>query len=68
MPVVDGRSLLIRLRAGGSTVPVIVVSSAANAAMTAEMTALGAAAVLRKPPSPAAACESLRLVPGALAR
>jgi two-component system, chemotaxis family, chemotaxis protein CheY len=59
MPVLDGRALLSKLRQSGNGVPVIVVSSAANAALTEELLALGAAAVVKKPPSPALALAAL---------
>jgi CheY-like chemotaxis protein len=59
MPGMDGRALLIELRERKLGIPIIVVSSAANAALSAELTQLGAAAVVRKPPTPALALQAL---------
>jgi two-component system, chemotaxis family, chemotaxis protein CheY len=60
MPVMDGRALLLALKRQNVAIPTIVVTSAANAALVAELKQLGALAVLRKPPTPALALEALR--------
>lgn len=64
MPVVDGRTLLRTLRKRPEDIPVIVVSSATNAALVLELSELGAVAVVKKPPTPALAVEALKRVPG----
>lgn len=67
MPVMDGVELLRRIQASPKLhgLPVIVVSSAGNAARERELRLLGAGAVLGKPVSPAALAAALvELLPG----
>ncbi|MGH8584232.1 MAG: response regulator transcription factor [Gammaproteobacteria bacterium] len=49
MPVMDGLTLLRTLREQGRQYPVVVLSAAAEPSRELHLTALGAAAVLRKP-------------------
>ncbi len=64
MPEMDGQELLRRIsaspRAFGATI--VVVSSSCNAARAKELQALGAAAVLAKPLTPAKLAEALESV------
>ena len=55
MPVMDGQSLLRRMKANPKLngIPVLVITSAGNPAKEAELMELGALAVLNKPVSPA---------------
>lgn len=61
MPGLDGRGLVTKMRSDPRYVhtPVIVVSSAANPQLQQEMGALGAQAVVKKPPSPEQAARCL---------
>lgn len=58
MPILDGMRFLKRLP-GGKQPPIIVLSASSNAAVTAQVEKLGAAAVARKPVDPE---EFLKLV------
>ena len=64
MPGLDGRSLIRRMRddARWTRIPVIVVSSAANAELQTELKALGAQAVIKKPPNPEHAAKCLEVL------
>lgn len=64
MPAVDGRTLIrkMRLDARWRTIPVIVVSSAANAELHNELKALGAQTVIKKPPNPEHAAKCLEVL------
>ncbi len=62
MPKMHGRDVLIALRRSGNTVPVIIISSAVNATVTAELLSQGATAVLSKPFSPMALCDVVELL------
>lgn len=64
MPELDGRSLLKEMRSDvrWSVIPVIIVSSAANAELQSELKLLGAQAVVKKPPSPEQASQCLRVL------
>ncbi len=55
MPNMDGAALLKRVKASPrlTNLPVLVISSAGNPAKEEELMALGAFAVMSKPPSPA---------------
>ncbi len=55
MPEMDGKDLLIRVKASPKTtdIPVVVVTSAGNPAKEKELMSLGALAVLTKPVTPA---------------
>jgi two-component system chemotaxis response regulator CheY len=61
MPVMDGEMLLKRIKGSPRLclLPVLVVTSAGNAAKEAELLKLGACGVLRKPISPAALSRKL---------
>ena len=54
MPVLDGRSMLKRIKSSPRTcdIPVVVISSASNPASDVELVAEGAFAVLSKPITP----------------
>ena len=62
MPNMDGNSLLRRIKASPKLhdMPVLVVSSANNAAKEAELLKAGAFAVINKPVSPAAVAQRLQ--------
>lgn len=64
MPILDGRGLLKTMRgeSGLAKIPVIVVSSATNVELQRELQALGARAVIKKPPSPEQAAKCLDAV------
>lgn len=64
MPGIDGRTLIrhMRLDPRWHAVPVIVVSSAANAELHNELRVLGAQAVIKKPPSPEHAAKCLEVL------
>jgi two-component system, chemotaxis family, chemotaxis protein CheY len=64
MPGLDGRALIqkMRLDARWQKLPVIVVSSAANAELHNELKTLGAQAVLKKPPTPEHAAKCLEVL------
>lgn len=64
MPGLDGRGLIkrVRLDARFNAVPVIVVSSAANSELRAELELLGAQAIIKKPLSPEHAAKCLELL------
>lgn len=61
MPVLDGRSMLRRLKSSPGTcaVPVVVISSASNPASDSELVAQGAYAVLSKPITPPALISAI---------
>lgn len=59
MPHMTGKDLLVERKKQGSTVPVIVVSSAVNQAESEELVSLGATIVIKKPLSPAGAARAL---------
>jgi two-component system, chemotaxis family, chemotaxis protein CheY len=62
MPDINGRELIRTMRADDrwADIPIIVVSSAANAELQTELKQLGAQAVLRKPPNPEHASRCLQ--------
>lgn len=64
MPGLDGRGLIARMRSEPrwENIPVIVVSSAANGELQRELKALGALAVVKKPPNPEHAAKCLEVV------
>lgn len=64
MPGIDGRALIQRMRSEPrwADIPVIVVSSAANAELQKELKALGASAVVKKPPNPEHAAKCLEVL------
>lgn len=64
MPGLDGRALIGRMRGDSrwAHIPVIVVSSAANAELQRELKALGAQAVVKKPPNPEHAAKCLEVI------
>jgi two-component system, chemotaxis family, chemotaxis protein CheY len=66
MPVLDGRALIKQMRGDPRwlNVPIIVISSAANRELVNELRALGAQAILKKPPSPEHAARCLELLKG----
>ena len=61
MPDMDGTELVRRVKSDKrySPIPVLVITSAKNAAKEAELLGLGAAAVVAKPVSPAAMKQAL---------
>ncbi|MEE9553448.1 MAG: response regulator [candidate division Zixibacteria bacterium] len=61
MPKMDGRSLLMHVKASPrlSELPVLVISSVSNPAKVEELLGLGASAILGKPVSPADLAEVL---------
>jgi two-component system chemotaxis response regulator CheY len=62
MPVMDGTALLKWVKGSPrlTELPVLVITSAGNAAKEAELCGLGAFGVLNKPVSPAALMEALK--------
>ncbi len=64
MPGLDGRQLVTAMRKDPrwAHIPVIVVSSAANSELQRELKALGAQAVLKKPPNPEHAAKCLEVL------
>lgn len=69
MPVMDGRTLLRFMRSSPrlNAIPVIVVSSLVNEAAEQELRSMGAAAVIRKPLSPAALAAAVASIAGVTA-
>jgi two-component system chemotaxis response regulator CheY len=61
MPVLDGRSMLKRIKSSPKTcdIPVVVISSASNPASDVELVAEGAFAVLSKPITPPVLISSI---------
>ena len=49
MPGMSGLDLMIRLTAGGSTIPVVLITARSDSQLEAKAAAAGAACLLRKP-------------------
>jgi two-component system chemotaxis response regulator CheY len=69
MPIMDGRTLIRFMRSSPrlNEIPVLVVSSLVNEATEAELHAMGATLVLRKPINPAMMAAAISQVNGAQA-
>jgi two-component system chemotaxis response regulator CheY len=64
MPNMDGRELLkaVKQREATRGIPVIVVTSVANASLSRELQAAGATIVMKKPPNPVLATKALDII------
>ena len=69
MPVMDGRTLIRFMRSSPrhNSIPIIVVSSLVNDTAAAELVAMGASMVLKKPLSPAAMASAIAELQGVAA-
>ncbi len=69
MPVMDGRTLIRFMRSSPrhNGIPIIVVSSLVNDTAAAELVAMGASTVLKKPLSPAAMASAIAELQGVAA-
>ena len=69
MPVMDGRTLIRFMRSSPrhNSIPIIVVSSLVNDTAAAELVAMGASTVLKKPLSPAAMASAIAELQGVAA-